>query len=110
MKPLVTTKRVLTWLCMCPANESTSINMKICHISFAFVVFISNLSYIAAALISFSEFVFVDVERSLYPMMESMEILVVVYGAMVTFPMRQKINAIFDELTAIYDASEYIEK
>lgn len=106
MNPLITNQWVLTWLCVCPAHESTSVKKKVAYVAFTLMVFIANLSALAATLTFITKFVFVDLKNSLFAFIITVGYTGIVYIMVFSLLLRHKINAIFVELSEIYKASK----
>lgn len=106
MRPLVTNRRVLTWLCVCSADEYTTIKPKMLYVSITIIVFVAILSAFAGTLAFVLKFFSVDLEASLLGFLPNVAYASGVYGMIVSFIIRKKINAIFDELMLIYNKSK----
>lgn len=108
MIPLPTTKRVLTWLCLCPPNKSTTTTTKriFNYVLFTLLVFAFILSSMAAGFTFSFKFVSIDLKPSLFTFLVVAQLAATIYGLIVAFFLRHKVAAIFDGLTAIHDARE----
>lgn len=107
MKPLETTKRVLTWLCVCPADESTSIKQKKMYAIFTFMVCFSCISGFLGSVAFFIKFMKSDLENSLIALIVLAACAAIIIGIIVAFLFRHKINEIFEDLSTIYSACKY---
>lgn len=106
MKPLVTNKRILIWLCLCSPAESTTTKKRIIYVIFSALVFSVILSVFAGYLTFFVKFVSIDFERSLFTFLLVVTLAGIMYGMIVIFFLRHQMAATFERLSAIYDASE----
>lgn len=107
MEPLVTTKRVLVWLWMCPADENSSKWKKIACYIFALAIFVLNLLHIIVYIIFVTESMSIDFERSLFAAMLSIYVCGIQFITIFAFAFQQKIDHILKKLSNIYRYSEY---
>lgn len=106
MKPLVTTKKFLTWLCICPLDENSNKSKKLFCIAFS-VIFIGNqVVAFAGSLTFFLKYVSIDLEVCLYALFQLAAEVGVMYMIIVAFIHRFKIAALFENLSKIYDESK----
>lgn len=104
MNPLKTSQRVLAWLCICPFDESANKRTKI--IIFALSIFAANLCSVAASVAFFFTFVSINLEESLYSILQIAAYFYVTYAMIMTFISRRKFNTIFEKLSKIFDTSK----
>lgn len=104
MRPLKTSQRVLTWLCLYPADSTISIAMKTIYIIFAVFTFSTSLIICISALMCFWKFVKIDSNLALYSTITAIACFTVVYAYIVMFFSRKKIQLTFEDLEKIYDA------
>lgn len=108
MEPLVTNKKVLVFLCVCPPDESMSVgNRAICIIS-AVIIFLLNASVVEVHFSYFLTFSSVNLAESLYALMYGIAFCAPVYGMISTLFVRNEFGGIFRKLSAIYRASEFL--
>lgn len=104
MIPLKTNRQVLTWLCVCRPPKTTSEWKKRIFIVFGTAVFVSNIASLILDIIFLSKTIKVDLGESYYIMFQigasSNRTNALIIGIFI----RGKINALFDNLTDIYDA------
>lgn len=107
MKPLKFNKLLLTWLSMCPLDESARRTTKLAHIGAASTIFvlcicclISNIIYVI--------FITTDLKEGIFTCMNISAFGSMVYTLMNAFSLRYKFNGIFEKLTEICDGSEWI--
>lgn len=107
MEPLLTNQRVMMWLCMCPANESTSKSKIMIYTGCTFIV----VTVTSLCLLFSGSFVVnylsIDFERSLYAVFQVSGEAAMLNLIFVGFFMRNRINAIFTQLSEIYVASKH---
>lgn len=110
---LETTKQVMTWLCMYPADDSLSPYQKTLYGASGLLVFLINSTYAAAHLAYIWKHFLTDLEGSLLALMILTAFGSVAYISIIAFSKRHKIAEIFLNLRSIYDACKcflfYIE-
>lgn len=106
MKPLVTNRRVLTWLCVYPADATTSKLKQLAYILFSLIVFAGILSSLMASIAFFWKYVLVDLEVALYAVSQIAAAASILYAIVMTLFSRQGITNIFQKLTKIYETSK----
>lgn len=104
MVPLKTSRRVLTWLCMCKPDVPLSAFQKVTCFSVVLVYFISMFGTFGGCAAFFIRFVSVDLTESLYALISSTASTDIVYGFIMGYINREKISMIFDNLSKIYQA------
>lgn len=107
MKPLVISHRILTWLCMCPADESTRRSTKIFYAIFGLTIFSINLCNISAGTAFVLKFISTDLESALYGVFNAIAPASMMYVMIATLFLRYEVKGIFDKLSRIYDASKH---
>lgn len=105
MKALPTSQKVLTWLCMCSADASTSKMRLMCYAAFTFIVGIMGLFGLLSSLIYMIEHTSADLESSLYASFQLVAYLSMFNMIIVGITNRQRIAAIFTELSKLYTTS-----
>lgn len=96
IKPLRTTRKVLTWYCICTKESRKR------HIIFSVVCLLANMSAVVASVTFFLKFVAVNLELSLYALFQISAYSNVVYIYTIAIILRNKVPAIFDGLATIY--------
>lgn len=107
MKPMLTNKRMLIWLCMCSPNSRDPLLKKVYHIAFASMVFIFNLWVVAAHLAYFWTFRSTHLDESLFALTNATAFSVVMYSMIYAFFTRHQTRRIFKNLWKIYSARAY---
>lgn len=107
MEPLSTTKRMLIWLCMYPAHESSSRWRKTVYCAFGLTIFGINLFTLLVHLAFFIKFVSSDVFGSVFAFMAMDAVTAMCYTMVIAFIMRHQIQNIFEQLTKIYTNCKY---
>lgn len=107
MKPLETNQRVLIWLGVLRAPDTTNIFMKIFHILTTFIAFSIVLTSLSASVTFFLRYVRIDLEESLYALFQIASFSGLSYIIMFAFVMRNRTNVIFDKLTQIYNECKH---
>lgn len=105
MKPLVTNKNVLTWLCILPAQEQTNKRMKLIYIAFTFTLSITCFCGLASSLAFMMEYLSTNLENCLYALFQVAADASAFYMVMVALFLRHKMAALFDNLSEIYNKS-----
>lgn len=106
MRPLITSQRMLIWLCLCPGDENISKRDKFHHILFTFTLYVIAIITFACSAAHFSMYLRIDLEKSLYSLFQISAVISVTYTTITVFFLRHKIAAIFMNLSEIYKASE----
>ena len=107
MKPLVTNKLVLMWLCSHPAEKSTVKWKKIAYVAFTAFSLLGLLSLIGLTSIFCVQSFSTDLEESLYAIFQMTGSSAMFYFSIVAFNSRHKIAALFENLSDIYSASNF---
>lgn len=110
MKPLATGQRVLTWLCVCPPDETTSKWRKRAFIIFSVCVFMADLSAFVTSVAYVHRYVSIDLEKSLCSMLQICAMGCVTYAYLQMFVLRHEITALLEHLSQIYKKSKVILK
>lgn len=99
LKPLPTTQRVLSWICV--ETDDESINSS--KILFSFLIFTANLFGLISSVAFFLKFVSINLEQSLYTMFQISGTISTFYVSFIVFFSRRKISKLFQSLSKIYD-------
>ena len=110
MKPLATGQRVLTWLCVCPPDETTSKWKKRAFIILSVCVFMADFSAFVTSVAYVQRFVSIDLEKSLCSMLQICAMGCVTYAYIHMFVLRHEITALLEHLSLIYKKSKVILK
>lgn len=106
MTPFRTTKYMMIWLCLCPTTKSWNKEKKFLRVVFTLTILLLIACIIIAHLMYFSKFMSIDVSESLFALMNVIAISDTLYGLIVEFLLRDKIDDMFKEISIIYKASE----
>lgn len=101
MEPLVTNRRVMTWLYMCPADESTSKKKRMLSVAFIFFMTTITLCSSILSVIFIVNYLSID---AVYQVSAEAAVSNVIIVAIF---MRQRIKAIFTQLSEIYTVSKH---
>lgn len=110
MKPLVTNRRMLTWLCLYPNEETSTNRKKIARIVFSVANFIFVLSFFASSVAYLVEFVSIDLRHSLYALLQIFGGATVLYILVIAFHLRHKFPALRENLSQIYQECKTLVK
>lgn len=111
MEPLVTNRRYLVWLCVCPADEFANRWQKLVYTILAVYVLSTIMCGVTGCLTYCWKFASIDFGRSVFAFMFAVAEFTVVYMALVgIILLRHKIGSIFDKLSAIYRQSKCLTK
>ncbi|XP_055305850.1 odorant receptor 4-like [Sitodiplosis mosellana] len=102
MKPLATGQRVLTWLSVCPPDESTSKCQKQVYIICSVLVLVANVIGFVTSVAYVHRFVSIDLEKSLCSMLQICAMGCVSYAYILMFVLRHKVTAFLGHLSQIY--------
>lgn len=106
MRPLKTTKQVLMWLCMHPAEKSASAAKKFAYKTISLIIFAFNFGCTISGYMYVKEFKSIDFEGCLFAFMASSATLVVLYTMISAYHMRYEIKQIFEKLFLICGRSK----
>lgn len=106
MIPLKTNRRVLTWLCVYTIGKNTTKWQKMFYVGFTIFVFVCNIFSFGVSGTFFVRHVSVNIEKSLFSLIQIIGTLNMNYIVIITLLKRHKISAIFVSLTKIYEASK----
>lgn len=104
--PLKTNRKVLTWFCLCPADETTSKWMKFRNIAFTFITITPLTFMFITSIMYFVRYFKTDRAESLYGFFQIGGTLSLLYGFWAVLFSRDKMKAIFDHLNEIYQTSK----
>lgn len=105
MKPLVTNAKVLTWLCILPAQEQINRRMKLIYIAFTFTLSITCFCGLVSSLAFMMEYLSTNLEDCLYALFQVAADSSALYMVLVALFLRHKMAALFDKLSEIYNES-----
>lgn len=108
MQQLLTTKRVLILLCLCPADNSTNKWKKIGHILFALVIFVLILCFFVVNVSSTIKFLSINLQDSLFAFVSAVGIFALIYTMVAAFLLRHRMGDIFEKLSKIEEKCGYI--
>lgn len=105
---LTTTKTVMIWLSLYPTDETTRLRLKIAHLVFSWVNFVTIVSNIASQLIYIQNFMRTDFEGALFAFTCAFGSFVCAYFFIMTYMKQCKVRTIFNKLSAIRNDSKYM--
>lgn len=94
------------WLCMCPAEKSSSAVNKIAYTTISLIIFAINVGCTVSGYMYFIKFRSIDLKGCLFAFMASSATLVVLYTMMSAYQMRYKIKQLFEKLLIICCSSK----
>lgn len=103
MKPLVTDKRILTWLCLLPAKENTSKGRKWLYILLVLGIIVANLTVILSSSMYVVKYASVDLQETLVGLCQTVGVIPMTNSIVIAFVLRHKISPVFEKLSEIYD-------
>lgn len=103
MKPLVTNRKVLTWIGILPAAERTNKFRKLIYITFYFALTSSSGFALFTSLTFMLKYMSTNLEDCLYALFQVAADMNLVYMMVIALILRRKIAALFDRLTEIYN-------
>lgn len=107
MRPLATTQLMMTWLSMCPVDESITVRQKIGRIANTLFVFFLNVVLFVSSLAYCLKYFSVDFDGAAFGFMCIIGEVGMIYFMIVAIRMRQQIGEIFSNLSTIYEASMF---
>lgn len=102
MIAIETNRRVLTWLCIYPADKNASKWQVRAYIAFSAFVFGVNMFACGASAVYFYKHASADLESSLLALSQMSGCFSVWYTGIIMFLSRRKITAVIDSLSDIY--------
>lgn len=106
VQPLATSRQMLMWLSMCPADELMEASRKNAYAAYTWIIFIINLISFIASLAFCSAYISTDFDSSTLAFMLSVGELGLIYFMIAGIRMRHQIEQIFKGLSTIYDSSK----
>lgn len=107
MNPLKTNRRVLTWLCGIPPNETATKRERFAHIACTSLVIAGNFSVFLAGAVFIWQNFSNNLEASLYSLMHTVASFNILYHSILAIFMRHKMGKIFENLSTIYIECEW---
>lgn len=107
MEPLAATKLVMTWMCMLPAKEPSSMTKKtannfvVCVIMFAI-----DLFSVVACSVFIWRFASSDLNATIFAFLGAVTFSSSLYAIPIAFILRHQALSIFNQLSAIYETSK----
>lgn len=107
MEILSTTKRIMTWLCMYPANKLSSSRDKILYKVCGVTIFVINSCSLAVCIAFIWKNVATDLLASLFAFLGAVTFGSSLYAIPIAIFHRYQAHAIFEQLAAIYENSKF---
>lgn len=107
MKPLKTSQQVMTWLCMCSADESISKMKRIFYAGFTLIVLSLAFLGLLTSIGFLVKYASDDLENALYAIFQVGAYAAMLNSIIVGLINRHRIATIFIELSKLYSASKY---
>lgn len=110
MVPLVANQRMMSWLRLYPDEETSSNTQKVARIVFSVINLTIILSGGVSSFIYFIEFMSIDLERSLFAILQFLLTSAVLYSHITAFVLRKQIPSLRKNLSKIYrDCKFFVE-
>lgn len=106
MEPLATTRRMLTWLCMCPADELSTLRQKLPYVAHTSAILLIHLVSFVASVVFCVKHIKNDFNGATFAFMICIGEVGLVYSLIVGIFMCHQIGDIFTHLSTIYKSSE----
>lgn len=106
MEPLVTARRILTWLSMYPAEKSSNKWKRIVYTAFSLILVVCALCEFVSLLTFILKYISINFEECLFTLVVCIAFINIIYAMITSFFSRHLIPSIFEELTLIHEASE----
>lgn len=103
MKPIAIDQRILTWLCVLPAEENTSKWKKRAYILLVLGLIVANITVFSSSLIYAMKFISIDLQRTMIVSPQVIAAIPMANTIVVTFFLRHKIPPIFEKLSKFYE-------
>lgn len=110
MQPLLTTNRMMMWLSMCSADQSSTQRQRIAYVAFTSAIFLVNLISFLASLTYVFTFFSTNFDNVVFSFMTMTGEFGMIYIMIVAILMKSEIVEIFKSLSTIYKTSKLIPK
>lgn len=105
-EPLETAQFILTSLCICPTDDTTTPSKTRFNIVFTSIVAATQFCGFATSLSYIIKFILIDFEGSLFAFLAFIGHVILIYSFMTALYLRHKIGDIFKQLTKIHENSK----
>lgn len=105
MKPLLTNQKVLTWLCICPADETTRKWQKFIYIGISFAIIAMKMSVVVSSMIFLLKNLSSDLNAALFAFLQIVGMSGMIYTFITGLLIRLKIRDSIQSLVEIYEKS-----
>lgn len=103
MEPLATSKKVFTWIYLCPASENENRLRKLQYRYSLLGILAFLLTGVAATIGTLYKYWSIDLEKVLYTPIQIGASLSTTYSLIIAFVLRNKILDMFNNLSRIYE-------
>lgn len=111
MEPLPTTHQMMTWLSMCPVDDSKTLTQKTTYIiAYTLVILITIVLCFVASLAYCLKYFSIDFDGAAFGFMSAIGEFGLVYFMIVAIRMRHQISNIFADLSHIYNCRKFDPK
>lgn len=107
MKPLKTTQKVLSWLFVCPIDESISRRQKLIYIVLVLEIIAADFSITASSVAFINKYISINMSDTFYAVFQLVSAIHILIVFCLTYFTRKKINSIFSNLSKIYGESKF---
>lgn len=107
MQPLATIRRMMTWLSMCPPDETATERQKKAYVAHTLTVLFLNVISFIASLAFCLKYVLVDFDGATYAFMTTVGQFGLIYFMIIAILMRQQIRGVFLSMSTIYNSSKF---
>lgn len=104
--PLKSIQHGLHWLCVFPFDKNTNTTKKMVYIFFISSIFFLHLCALAASAVFIFKFISIDMQRSVFALLQFGTFFSTTYSIIVAFFIREQIIGIFKKISEIYRASK----
>lgn len=108
MEPFPTTKWVMTWTCMYPPSEPSSIWQKIAYKVSGVILFGVNVFAVAVCAAFIWKFITINLAEALFTFVGIVAFIASFYCMLIAYFLRHRVRNIFVQLSTIYEASTYL--
>lgn len=105
MKPLATNHRVLTWLNVCPAADTSTKREKNLYFAFSVFILIFELSVLIGSILFFIKYWSINLEDAFFAFFQISAMFGFLYMTLTAYVLRQKISTIFENVKSIFNES-----
>lgn len=107
MQPLASTRQMMTWLSMCPADETTTLRQRTGYIAYTLAIAFVIVTGFVTSLVYCFEYGSIDFDGAAFAFQIAIGEFGLIYFMIDAIQMRQQVGNIFASLSTIYKSSKF---